>query len=143
MDKQRADEIIIEYLQKIYGFAIKKSYSYDEAEELCAEIIGEVYLSLLKAKEIINIEGYIWRVSEHTYSKYVSYKKKHEGISIDGMQIPVFESYSFESPDDEIKQLRREVAFLTKSDVRLFTVFITKKNLFLLFQKRWVFLKEL
>ena len=30
------------------------------------------------------------------------------------MQIPVFESYSFESPDDEIKQLRREVAFLTK-----------------------------
>lgn len=114
MDKQRADEIIIEYLQKIYGFAIKKSYSYDEAEELCAEIIGEVYLSLLKAKEIINIEGYIWRVSEHTYSKYVSYKKKHEGISIDGMQIPVFESYSFESPDDEIKQLRREVAFLTK-----------------------------
>ena len=59
MDKQRADEIIIEYLQKIYGFAIKKSYSYDEAEELCGQIIGEVYLSLLKAKEIINIERYI------------------------------------------------------------------------------------
>ena len=114
MDKQRADRIITEYLQKIYGFAIKKSYSYDEAEEICAEIIQEVYLSLLKAKEIINVEGYIWRISEHTYSKFVSSKKKHEGISIDEVHIPFFEDYSFEAPDDEIKQLRREVAFLTE-----------------------------
>lgn len=113
MDKQRADQIITEYLQKIYGFAIKKSFSYDEAEELCAEIIKEVYLSLLKAKEIINVEGYIWRISEHTYSKYVSSKKKHEGISIDSVQIPFFENYSLEGAD-EIKQLRREVAFLTE-----------------------------
>ena len=50
MDKQRADEIIIEYLQKIYGFAIKKSYSYDEAEELCAEIIGEDISFSVKSK---------------------------------------------------------------------------------------------
>ena len=114
MDKHRADWIITEYLQKIYGFAIKKSYSYDEAEEICAEIIQEVYQSLLKIKEIVNIEGYIWRISEHTYSKYVSSKKKHEGISIDEIQIPFFEDYSSEAPDDEISQLRREIAFLTE-----------------------------
>lgn len=75
MDKQRADHIITEYLHKIYGFAIKKCYSYEEAEELCAEIIQEVYLSLLKTKEVINREGYIWRISEHTYAKYVSSRK--------------------------------------------------------------------
>ena len=114
MDKHRADWIITEYLQKIYGFAIKKSYSYDEAEEICAEIIQEVYQSLLKVEEIINIEGYIWRISEHTYSKYVSSKKKHEGISIDEIQIPFFEDYSSEAPDGEIRQLRREIAFLTE-----------------------------
>ena len=57
MDKQTADGIITEYLQKIYGFAIKKSYSYHEAEEICAEIIKETYLSLLKAREIANIYG--------------------------------------------------------------------------------------
>ena len=113
MDKQRADQIITEYLQKIYGYAIKKSYSYDEAEELCAEIIHEVYLSLRKVKEVSNVEGYIWRISEHTYSKYVSSKKKHEGISIDGVIIPYFEECSLEDSDDEIKHLRREVAFLT------------------------------
>ena len=91
MDKQKADQIITEYLKKIYGFAIKKSYSYDEAEELCAEIVCEVYLSLRKADEIISMERYIWRISNYVYSKYVSSRKKHEGISIDGMQIPYWE----------------------------------------------------
>ena len=50
MDRQKADWIITGYMQKLYGFAIKKTYSYDEAEELCAEIIKEVYSSLLKAR---------------------------------------------------------------------------------------------
>lgn len=114
MDKQKADKIVTEYFEKIYGFAIKKAFSYNEAEEICAEILKEVYVSLLKAKEIINIEGYVWRISEHTYSKYVSSKKKHEGISINETDIPYFENFRFEDPQDEIKQLRREVAFLTE-----------------------------
>lgn len=119
MEKQKADSIITEYFPKIYGFAIKKCYSYEEAEELCAEIIKEAYLSLLRAKEVINVEGYIWRISEHTYAKYVSLKKKHEGISIDEMQIPFFDTYSIEFSDDEIRQLRREIAFLTEKRRRI------------------------
>ena len=85
MEKQKADKIITDYLNKIYGFAVKKSYSYDEAEDLCSEIILEVYSSLLKSDEIFNMEGYIWRISEHVYAKYVSAKKKHQGVSIDEM----------------------------------------------------------
>lgn len=122
MDKQQADNIITEYFQKIYGFAIKKSFSYNEAEDLCGEIIQEVYLSLLKAKEIFNVEGYIWRISEHTYSKYVSSKKKQEGISINGdiphMEIPSCDDFTevliSKDSEDEIAKLRREIAFLTE-----------------------------
>ena len=91
MKKEQADKIITEYLQKIYGFAMNKAYSYDEAEDICSEIVLEVYQSLLRSDEIANLEGYIWRISEHTYSKFVSSKKKHEGISIDGLEIPYFE----------------------------------------------------
>ena len=114
MEKQTADNIIVEYFQKIYGFAVKKSFSYEEAEDLCADIIQEVYLSLLKSDEIYNIEGYIWRISEHTYSKYVSSKKRHEGVSIDGMEIPYYDTFSFEESDEEAKRLRREIAYLTE-----------------------------
>lgn len=85
MEKQSADRIITEYLSKIYGFSVKKSFSYDEAEDICSEIIQELYPSLLKSREIINIEGYVWRICEHVYSKYVSHKKRNEGISINGM----------------------------------------------------------
>lgn len=115
MNKQKADVIITEYLPKIYGFAIKKSFCYDEAEELCSDIISEVYMSFLTGKDIYNIDGYIWRISEHVYSKYVSSKKKHQGVSIDGMEIPFEDDYSFGDTEEEILCLRREIAFLTKA----------------------------
>ena len=113
MEKQKADRIITEYLQKIYGFAVKKAFSYDEAEDLCSEIILEVYSSLLKADDVVNLEGYVWRISEHTYAKYVSLKKKREGVSIDGMEIPYYDDYSHGDAEQEMKRLRREIAFLS------------------------------
>ena len=119
MEKQKADQIITEYMQKLYGFAMKKAYSYDEAEELCAEIIKEVYISLRRAGEIVNLEGYIWRISEHTYARYVSVRKKHEGISIDGMELPFCDDYVLEDPEEEMKRLRREIAFLTERRRRI------------------------
>lgn len=122
MDKQKADSIITEYFHPIYGYAVKKSFSYDEAEDLCAEIVKEVYLSLLKAKEISNPEAYIRRVSQHTYSKYVSSKKRRREVSLDGdllsppPEIPYYENYDAFSEDaeDELRRLRWEIAFLTR-----------------------------
>lgn len=114
MEKQKADAILSEYLPKLYGFAIQKSFSYAEAEELCAEIVGELYFSLRKAGEIYNLEGYVWRISQHTYSKYVSSKKKHAGISLDEITIPFIDRYTFEEEGaEESIRLRREIAFLT------------------------------
>ena len=72
MDKQKADEILTEYLPKIYGFAIKKAFSYAEAEDICADIVEELYKSLIKANEIYNLEGYIWRISCLLYTSFRS-----------------------------------------------------------------------
>jgi len=114
MEKKKADRIITEYLQKIYGFAVKKSFCYDEAEELASEIVAEVYRSLLKADDICNIEGYVWRISEHVFARYVSSKKKHAGISLDGMELPDETDFYEGEPEEEIALLRREIAFLTQ-----------------------------
>ncbi len=115
MDKQTADKLITEYLPKIYGFAMKKAFSYGEAEELCADIVSEVYSSLRKAKEIENLEGYIWRISQHAYAKFLSGKKRNEGISIDGMVLPFYDDHTFLETQEELALLRREIAFLTKT----------------------------
>lgn len=114
MDKQKADIIISEYIKKIYGFAVKKSFSYDEAEELAADIVKEVYLSLRSCEEVPNPDGYVFRISEHVYSKYVASKKRHKGISIDGISLPFYDEYSFENYDEDILRLRREIAFLSE-----------------------------
>jgi len=115
MNKQQADQVILEYLPKIYGFAMKKAFSYEEAEELSSDIVAEVYLSLLSAKEIYNTDGYIWRISEHVYSKFVASKKKQEGISINGMELPDETQIFDEDPNEELDLLRREIAFLTQT----------------------------
>ena len=114
MDKQTADRLITEYLPKLYGFAVKKAYSYAEAEELCADIVAEVYASLRKADEIVNEEGYIWRISEHAYAKFVSRKKRHEGVSIDGLALPFYDDDTRLETEEEMNVLRREIAFLTQ-----------------------------
>ena len=114
MEKKKADRIITEYLQKIYGFAVKKSFYYDEAEDLAAEIVAEVYRSLLISEDICNIEGYIWRISEHVFAKYVASRKKHAGVSIDGMELPDETDFYEGDPEEEIALLRREIAFLTQ-----------------------------
>ena len=114
MKKQKADELIVKYLPKIYGFAMKKAFSFDEAEELSSDIVAEVYRSFLSAKEILNTDGYVWRISEHVYSKFVSSRKRREGISIDGMDIAEDVPEYDEDPEAEIDLLRREIAFLTQ-----------------------------
>lgn len=113
MEKAKADQLITEYLPKIYGFAVDKSFFYEEAEEIASEIVEEVYLTLLRREEIYNLDGYVWRISEHCYAKYVASKRKC-GVSIDGMEIPYTESFPCEGTSDEILLLRREIAFLTK-----------------------------
>lgn len=115
MNKQKADKILIEYLPRIYGFAVKKSFSYDEAEEICADIVKELYESLLKSKEIYNLDGYVWRISEYVYSKYVSFVKKHQGVSLDQINLSVEDVYDFGDNEEEFLRLRREITFLTQT----------------------------
>ncbi len=115
MNKQKADELIVQYLPKIYGFAMKKAFSYQEAEELSSDIVAEVYLSMLSAGEIVNLDGYVWRISEHVYSKFVSSKKKREGVSINGMDFPDDNPVWDEDTVSELDLLRREITFLTQT----------------------------
>ena len=127
MDKQQADQLIVEYLPKIYGFAMKKAFSYQEAEELSSDIVEEVYLSFLSAKEIINLDGYVWRISEHVYAKFVSSKKKREGISLDGIDIPDTTPMEDEDSQAELDTLRREIAFLTQMRRKIVYSFYRKQ----------------
>ena len=115
MEKQKADKLILKFSSKVYGFAVKKSYSYDEAEELSAEMLKEVYFSMLQTDDIVNVEGYVWRICEHVYAKYVNQVKHQKGISVDGLNLPYFDEYDLGETEEEIRKLRKEICFLSSS----------------------------
>lgn len=138
MDKQKADRILTEYLQKIYGFALSKTGDSYEAEELASDITYEVYLSLLRDGEIFNVNSYIWRISSYVFARWVEKKRKARergGVSVDevmeqtaktGARMPLAlidtedaERAERAAHEDSLKLLRREIAYLGETQRRI------------------------
>ena len=114
MEKQVADKIIAEYLKKLYGFAVTKTFSIDEAEELSEQIVLEVYKSLLKSENVANINGYIYRIASNVYARFVSDKSRFTAVN--GIEyIPDNRDMHDELVSEETAGLlRREITYLSK-----------------------------
>lgn len=119
MNKQSANRIIEQYFKKIYGYSIKKCFSYDEAEELCAAIGAQLWVALLKTDTISNPDGFVWQVCEHVYSKHLRAKLKPGGdgkwVSLYEADYPFQDDFSAAEQKEEYDRLRVEIAFLTKT----------------------------
>ncbi len=129
MEKQRADELIHEYMQKIYGFAVSKAFDLDEAEELSSDIVYEVYTSLLQLDALHNPAGYVWRISENVYSRYVMRKKRDAHTNLEDVTIPIYDEYESEKEelDGEHALLHREIAYLARTRREIITLFYFDK----------------
>jgi len=117
MKKETADEIIAEYTQKIFGFALSKTYDTYKAEELASRITLDVYISLLKAEDIQNIASYIYRVSCNVYARFIDEEKRGTHISLDeagGAQLQSGNFVDDLTHEETLNELRREIAFLSK-----------------------------
>lgn len=138
MDKQNADRILTEYLQKIYGFALSKTGDSYEAEELASDIIYEVYLSLLRDGMIYNVNAYIRRISSYVFARWVEKKRRARergGVSVDevmeqaakaGAKIPLAlidtedaERAERAAHEDSLRLLRREIAYLGETQRKI------------------------
>ncbi len=116
MEKSRADKIITEYYKKLYGFALSKITDIDKAEELASRITLEVYSSLLKADEIANINGYIYRIACNVFARYIGERKESAHLAIDSLFLPDNVDYTKSLIDSEdAKNLRREIAYLSET----------------------------
>lgn len=138
MDKQNADRILTEYLQKIYGFALSKTGDSYEAEELASDITYEVYLSLLRDGMIYNVNAYIRRISSYVFARWVEKKRRARergGVSVDevmeqvaktGAKMPlalidteVAERAERAAHEDSLRLLRREIAYLGETQRKI------------------------
>ena len=122
MDKEIVDKTITRYIEKIYGFALNKTASIDLAEELASRITFEVYKSLLKAENVLNIDGYVFRIASNIYAKFLyeenELTSQNEDINILNPSV----LNDTEKENTHIK-LRREIAYLSKIKREIIVMF--------------------
>lgn len=122
MNKQDADKIIGEYVHKLYGFALNKTGNPDEAEELSARIVAEVYEVLVKRENIVNVNGYVYKIAHNVWTRYVAAKSKSRSFEsgTDGTNgfehIPDERDFAEEfQRSEQYGLVRREIAYLSKT----------------------------
>lgn len=120
MEKKKADEIIAAYTKKIFGFALLKTRTIADAEELASATAAEVYESLRKTGQIENIGGYIRRVCQNVYARFVDSGVKNRHLSLDDAEGPMTEDFTERYENGEtVRLLRREIAYLSQTQRKI------------------------
>lgn len=115
MEKQFADNMIAQFQNKFFGFALGKCNDMAEAEELAARISCEAYITLRTVEDVYNWEGYLYKIASNVYAHYVKEQIKRKTEGIDKIEFVSEEDFSAEFiKKEELELLKREVAWLSK-----------------------------
>lgn len=119
MNKQLAEQAVNEYIKPIFGFALKRCRSVQDAEDLSQEIMLKVYRALLKSDGIEDTGRFIWRIAHNTLANYYrDSSRQYVGVSADELaemlsdnERDILDSIT----DNETEQrLHSEIAYLSK-----------------------------
>ena len=122
MNRQTAQEIITQYVNPIYGFALKRCKSIEDAEDLSQEIVLKAFRALIGRDDIADTRKFIWTIAHNALSNY--YRDSAGcmvGISLDELAETVADTANAFGEDDGevLSRLRREIAYLSKLQRRI------------------------
>lgn len=119
MDKQTADKYIYAYRDRIFGFAMSKARNVDSARDLASDIICEVYSSFLRSDNIVNLDGYVYRIARNVWAKYARRLIQSKSLeSIDELTVPFYDS-TYEDENEMLETLRSEIGYLSDRQRRI------------------------
>ena len=131
MNKKEADKKILQYKEKIYGFALSKTSDYEQAQELAQEIICEVYISLLNSENIANYDGYVYRIASNAFSKFIAgliSNRKQSCIDDNPDALSVTDHYFYENNKKELETLKKEISYLSQRQRSVVYLFYYEKK---------------
>ncbi len=118
MNRQDAEKTVTEYLKSIFGFALKRCKTLEDAEDLSQEIALKVFRALIKRDDINDVSKFIWTVAHNALSNYYRDSVKNSiGISIDEVYDLTSDEESEllrEDNSEAISRLQKEIAYLSK-----------------------------
>ena len=111
------ETLISEYAKRIYGFAYSKTGNSHDAEDLSQEILVQLCRIDFSSKEIVDMDGYIYRVCQYTWSNFV---RKNifvwEGTVSEELLMNIANSDDIEADiikNELYRKLRREIMYLS------------------------------
>lgn len=118
MNRQDAEKTITEYLKPIFGFALKRCKSTQDAEDLSQEIVMRAFRVLLIRDDIADVGKFIWTIAHNALSNYYrDTARSMTGVYIDEVA-ELLAAPDFESDTDDngetLRRLRDEIAYLSK-----------------------------
>lgn len=118
-NKQNTNAIIYDYLKPIFSFALKRTKTVQEAEDVSQEIIIKIYKALSNIDNIYNIDGYIWKIANNTIVNYYRAKtREYIGVNIDDVvDIIKCNNEDLEKnyiKNEEVEYLKSQIAYLSK-----------------------------
>lgn len=118
MNRQTAEKITTEYLKSIFGFALKRCKSIQDAEDLSQEIVAKVFRALIYRDDIVDIPKFVWTVAHNAMSNYYRDSSKNfVGISTDEIADMLSDNFDI-TYDLELREtvakLQSEIAYLSK-----------------------------
>ncbi len=118
MNRQTAENTVNEYLKPIYGFALKRCKSIEDAEDLSQEIVLKAFRALLTRDDINDVSKFIWTVAHNSLNNYYrDNSKSMVGVSIDEVAELIADPNAVIEADDNsdtIHRLQSEIAYLSK-----------------------------
>jgi len=107
--------IIEKYVDKVYGYAINRTYSREEADELSQEILFTAVRELPKIRDESKFEPWLWGIANNvTKSFRRSMGKQRELYSYSIITDPIYEDEVFDDNEETYAYLREKIAMLSR-----------------------------
>lgn len=107
--------ILTEYIDRIYQFALNRTFSEDEADELSKEIMLNALIALPKLRDVSRFEPWLWALAENMSRSFRRKKGKQRAMFVYNAPESMLEEVVLDDDDDEIyAMLREKIVMLSK-----------------------------
>ena len=126
MNRQDAEKTVTEYLKPIFGFALKRCRSIQDAEDLSQEIVMRAFRTLLVREDVADVGRFIWTIAHNALSNYYRDTAKCiMGVSVEEVAewlVDPNSELNIGDTDDNgesLCRLQSEIAYLSKLQRRI------------------------
>lgn len=107
-------KILEAYIDRIYGYAINRTFSRDEADELSQEILFTAVKELPKLRDESKLDAWLWGIASNVTKTFKRYMGKQRAMySYDAIEELPYEDEYFNEDEKIYDSLRTKIAMMS------------------------------